>query len=81
MHAAGGCWARRWRGRAGGGAAAPPAQQQTPNRPFLVWQALEMSVLISIARADGKEVLDEALKEVGVTSVGHRRKIFAALQG
>ena len=39
-----------------------------------------MSVLVSLARGDGKEALDEALKEVGVKSIGHRLKIFAALQ-
>ena len=44
-------------------------------------EAMEMSVLVSLARSEGKEALDEALKEVGVKSVGHRLKIFAALQG
>ena len=43
-------------------------------------EGMEMSVLISLARGDGKAALDDALKEAGVTSVGHRLKIFAALQ-
>ena len=44
-------------------------------------EEMEMSVLIALARSEGKEALDEALKEVGVSSIGHRLKIFAALQG
>ena len=32
------------------------------------------------ATEDGKAAVDEALKELGVKSVGHRLKIFAALQ-
>ena len=43
-------------------------------------EAMEISVLVTLARSEGKEALDEALKEVGVKSVGHRLKIFAALQ-
>ncbi|KAL1512174.1 hypothetical protein AB1Y20_005440 [Prymnesium parvum] len=43
-------------------------------------EGMELSVLIALARGDGKEALDEALKEAGVKSVGHRLKIFAALQ-
>ena len=43
-------------------------------------EALELPVLIQLARSDGKEALDEALKEMGVRSVGHRLKIFSALQ-
>lgn len=43
-------------------------------------QALELPVLIQLARSDGKEALDEALKEMGVSSIGHRLKIFSALQ-
>jgi len=43
-------------------------------------EELEIPVLISLARGEGKEALDEALKEVGVKSVGHRLKIFSALQ-
>jgi len=43
-------------------------------------EALELPVLISLARSDGKVALDEALKEVGVKSIGHRLKIFTALQ-
>ena len=44
-------------------------------------EAMEMPVLVSLARSEGKEALDEALKEIGVKSIGHRLKIFAALQG
>jgi len=46
-------------------------------------EGMELDVLVQLANADGggKEALDEALKEVGVKSVGHRLKIFAALQG
>ena len=44
-------------------------------------EGMEMSVLIELAKSeDGKLAVDEALKEVGVKSVGHRLKIFAALQ-
>ena len=40
-----------------------------------------MEVLIALAEDEGgKAALDEALKEVGVESVGHRLKIFSALQ-
>ena len=42
-------------------------------------ESLELPVLVSLARSGGKEALDEALREVGVTSVGHRLKIFSAL--
>ena len=42
---------------------------------------MEMAVLCQLAKSeDGKAAVDEALKEVGVTSVGHRLKVFAALQ-
>ena len=44
-------------------------------------EEMEMPVLVSLARSEGKEALDEALKEIGVNSIGHRLKIFAALQG
>lgn len=44
-------------------------------------EEMEMPVLVSLARTEGKEALDEALKELGVNSIGHRLKIFAALQG
>jgi len=46
-------------------------------------EGMELPVLVQLARAEdgGKEALDEALKEIGVKSVGHRLKIFAALQG
>jgi len=43
-------------------------------------EEMEIAVLVSLARSEGKEALDEALKEVGVNSIGHRLKIFAALQ-
>jgi len=43
-------------------------------------EGMEMGVLIALARGDGKDALDDALKEAGVKSVGHRLKIFAALQ-
>ena len=43
-------------------------------------ESLELPVLVSLARGGGKEALDDALREVGVTSVGHRLKIFSALQ-
>ena len=44
-------------------------------------EGMEMSVLVSLAKSeDGKLAVDEALKELGVKSVGHRLKIFAALQ-
>ena len=42
---------------------------------------MEMPVLIALARGEGKDALDAALKELGVNSIGHRLKIFAALQG
>jgi hypothetical protein len=43
-------------------------------------EGMEMGVLVSLARSeDGKAAVDEALKELGVKSVGHRLKIFAAL--
>ena len=41
-------------------------------------EALELPVLIQLARSDGKEALDEALKEMGVRSVGHRLAILRA---
>ena len=45
-------------------------------------EGMEMAVLMALAKSeDGKLAVDEALKEVGVKSVGHRLKIFAALQG
>ena len=44
-------------------------------------ESLEMEVLVALAEDEGgKAALDEALKEVGVESVGHRLKIFSALQ-
>ena len=43
-------------------------------------EGMELAVLAALARGEGKDALDEALKEVGVRSVGHRLKIFAALQ-
>jgi hypothetical protein len=44
-------------------------------------EEMEMPVLIALARGEGKDALDAALKELGVNSIGHRLKIFAALQG
>ena len=44
-------------------------------------EGMERSVLVELASTeDGKAAVDEALKEIGVKSVGHRLKIFAALQ-
>ena len=44
-------------------------------------EAMELGVLLELASDEGgKTALDEALKEVGVASVGHRLKIFSALQ-
>ena len=44
-------------------------------------EGMEMAVLVQLSKSeDGKLAVDEALKEVGVKSVGHRLKIFAAIQ-
>ena len=43
-------------------------------------EEMEIGVLVTLARSKGKDALDEALKEIGVKSIGHRLKIFAALQ-
>jgi len=43
-------------------------------------EALDLPTLVQCARSEGKDALDEALKEVGVSSIGHRLKIFSALQ-
>lgn len=49
--------------------------------PAFEEEGMEMSVLVQLAQTeDGKAAVDEALKELGVKSVGHRLKIFAALQ-
>lgn len=49
--------------------------------PAFEEEGMEMSVLVELARTeDGKAAVDEALKELGVKSIGHRLKIFAALQ-
>ena len=50
--------------------------------PAFESEGMEMSVLIQLSQTeDGKAAVDEALKEIGVKSVGHRLKIFAAIQG
>ena len=49
--------------------------------PAFEEEGMEMSVLTQLASTeDGKAAVDEALKELGVKSIGHRLKIFAALQ-
>lgn len=48
--------------------------------PTFEAEGMEMSVLVALARGQSKDALDDALKELGVKSVGHRLKIFAALQ-
>ena len=49
--------------------------------PAFEEEGMEMSVLMQLAQTeDGKAAVDEALKELGVKSVGHRLKIFATLQ-
>lgn len=49
--------------------------------PAFEEEGMEMSVLVQLAQTeDGKAAVDDALKELGVKSIGHRLKIFAALQ-
>lgn len=43
-------------------------------------EQFDMSTLSDLASGEGKAALDEALKEVGVASIGHRLKIFSGLQ-
>ena len=42
-------------------------------------EALDVATL-TLAKQHGKDALDDALKEVGVISIGHRLKIMAALK-
>jgi len=42
-------------------------------------EAIDIELLTQLARHDGKEALDETLKEIGIMPVGHRLRIYKAL--